>query len=100
MATDGHTDAPYSNSKLDTEVLDVDDHEPAQSIKAMLQRTLDGIKIQDRTTVHAHPGSIFQIFLLGNSGLLRTQDEKELEKTCFSQEGRILCLCPTAHSRQ
>ena len=49
--------------KVDTEVLDSDDHEPAQSIRAMLQRALDGVEIQCQATVHAHPGSTFPYFV-------------------------------------
>ena len=49
--------------KVDTEVLDSDDHEPAQSIWAMLQRALNGVEIQCQATVHAHPGSTFPYFV-------------------------------------
>ena len=49
--------------KVDTEVLDSADHEPAQSIRAMLQGALDGVEIQCQTTVHAHPGSTFPNFV-------------------------------------
>ena len=45
--------------RVDTEVLNADDHERAQSIRAMLKRALDGVEIQCQATIHVHLGSTF-----------------------------------------
>ena len=47
--------------RVDTEVLHTDDDEPAQSVRAMLQRALDGVEIQYQATIHAHPDQLSQI---------------------------------------